>query len=146
MFNVPMIRKNKIHDLARLDSLFDEFFNMPFRFNLSVFDTLPAIDTYEKADKITVRAEIPGVRPEELEVSVDNNLLTIKGEKKHENEVNEKDYYRRETSYGKFERTIRLPEAVKVEGAKATYKNGVLKVELAKSEEAKRKKIKIDVN
>lgn len=146
MFNFPMIRKGSLNELLRFDNLFNDFFKAPFGLTLTGLETVPAVDIYEKGDKITVRAEIPGAKSEELNVSVDDDLLTISGEKKQENEVKEQDYYRLETAYGRFERTIRLPEAVQAEGAKAGYKNGVLKIELSKAEEAKSKKIKIDVN
>ena len=125
---------------------FDGLFRFPVSLGFSGLENVPAVDIYEKGDKITVRAELPGAKSEELNVSVDNGFLTISGEKKQENEVKEKDYYRLETAYGRFERTVRLPESVKAEGAKAAYKNGVLKIELAKSEEAKKKQIKVDVN
>lgn len=146
MFNVPMIRRNRIDNLFKVDRLFEEFFKVPFRFDLGGFEALPAVDIYEKDNRIMVKAEIPGVESEELNVSVDDDLLTISGEKRQENEVKEKDYYRLERVFGRFERTIRLPQAVKAEGARATYKNGVLKIELPKSEETKKKRIKIDVN
>lgn len=143
MFNFPAIRKN------RVDNLFDEFFKAPMGLALSGFtgfESSPAIDIYEKGDKITVRAEIPGMDSENLNISVDDDLLNISGEKKYEKELKEKDCYRLEAAYGRFERTVRLPEAVKAEEAKAEYKNGVLKIELQKSENTKKKQIKIDVN
>ena len=146
MFNFPIVRRNREDSLLKIDNLFDEFFRSPLKLGLAGFEALPAVDIYEKDNKIMVKAEIPGVKSEELNVSVDDDLLTISGEKKQENEVKEKDYYRLETAYGRVERTVRLPEAVKAEGAKATYKNGVLKIELCKSEEAKKKKINIEVN
>lgn len=146
MFNFPTVRRDRADNLLRVDNLFDEFLKAPFGLAFTGLETVPAVDIYEKDGKITVRAEIPGAKSEELNVSVDDNLLTISGEKKQENEVKEKDYYRLEAAYGRFERTVRLPEAVKAEGAKASYKNGVLKIELPKAEEAKSKKIKIDVN
>ncbi len=139
MFNFPIVRKN------RIDNLFDEFFQAPLRLDLAGIEALPAVDIYEKDNKIVVKAEIPGVKSEQLEVTVDDDLLTISGEKSQENEVKEKDYYRLERAFGRFQRTLRLPEAVKAEGAQATYKHGVLRIELAKSEQTKSKKIKIDV-
>ena len=140
MFNFPIVRRN------RIDNLLDEFFKVPLKWGLVGFETLPAVDIYEKDNKIMVKAEIPGVTAEKLNVSVDDDLLTISGEKKQENEIKNNDYYRLEASYGRFERQVRLPEPVKAEGVKATYKDGVLKIELPKSEETRKKKIKIDVN
>jgi len=146
MFNFPVVRRNKENNLLRIDNLFDQFFPVPIKSGWGDWENQPAIDIYEKENKVSVKAEIPGVKSEELNVTVDNDLLTISGEKKHENEVKENDYYRLEAVYGRFERTIRLPEGAQAEGAKATYKNGVLKIDLLKSEEAKKKKIKVDVN
>lgn len=146
MFNFPAVRKDRVDNLLGLDNLFDEFFKTPVSLAFPGFESLPTVDIYRKGDKITVRAEIPGIKSDQLNVSVDDDLLTISGEKKYENEVKEKDYYRMEASYGRFERTVRLPEAVKAEGAVAVYKNGVLKIELQKSEDTKKKQIKINVN
>jgi HSP20 family protein len=146
MFNFPAVRRNKADNLLSVDNLFDEFFRMPLGFGLAGLEALPAVDIYEKDNKITVKAEIPGVKSGELNVSVEDDLLTISGEKKQENEVKEKDYYRLERSFGRFERRIRLPEAVQAETAHAAYKDGVLKIELTKSEDTKKKKLKIDVN
>jgi HSP20 family protein len=145
MFNFPIVRRGNNENLLKVDNLFDDFFRAPLRLGITGFETLPAVDVYEKDNTVTVKAEIPGVKSEELDVTIDDDLLTISGEKKHENEVKEKDYYRLESAYGRFERTIRLPEAVKAEGAKAAYKNGVLKIELPKSDQTKKKKLKIDV-
>ncbi|MBN3039481.1 MAG: Hsp20/alpha crystallin family protein [Candidatus Omnitrophica bacterium] len=145
MFNFPVVRRNNSDGLVRIDNLFDDFFKAPIKWGLTGFETLPAVDIYEKGNSVVVKAEIPGVKSEELDIAVDDGLLTISGEKKQENEVKEKDYYRLESAYGRFERTIRLPSEVKAENAKATYKDGVLKVELPKSEESKKKKINIDV-
>ncbi|MFC1631417.1 Hsp20/alpha crystallin family protein [Candidatus Omnitrophota bacterium] len=146
MFNFPVVRRNNTNNLLCLDSLFDEVFKAPLKFNLGGLETLPAVDVYSKGNQVTVKAEIPGAKAEDLNVTIDDDLLTISGEKKQENEVKEKDFYRLERAFGRFERAVRLPEAVKAEGAKANYKNGVLKIELTKSEETKKKQINVDVN
>lgn len=141
----PIARRNNSNNLVKFDSLFDEFFKTPFDFGVGSLETMPAVDVYEKNNTVTVKVELAGVKPDELEVHIDNGLLTIRGEKKQENEVKERDYYRVESAYGRFERTVRLPQSVNTDAAKATYAQGILKIELPKSKEAKPKQLKIDV-
>jgi len=116
----------------------------PFRFSRELRLRAPTLDIYEEKDDVVVKAELPGLTKDDIEISVTNSTLTLKGEKKREEEVKEKDFYRCEREYGSFLRTIDLP-AVKAEGATATFKDGVLKIRLPKAEEAKRKLVKIDV-
>ncbi len=147
MKNMLPIRRNRDLGLfggCDLGRFFEDFFERPFRGELFSME-LVSLDLYEKGNSIVVKAELPGINPEELELSVDNNILTIRGEKKHENEVKEKDCYRLERSYGAFQRAVELPYSVKGEEAKAAYKNGVLEVELPRTEEEKKKTIKINV-
>ncbi len=147
MRNLPMRGNRHLGFLAEFDPdrIFEDFFREPFSLDLFSRDVFPPIDLYEKDNKVVVKAEIPGIEPEKLDLSVDGNLLTIRGEKKQENEVKEKDHYRLERSYGSFERTVELPATVSADQAKASYVKGVLRVELPKVEEEKKKKIKVDV-
>jgi HSP20 family protein len=92
-----------------------------------------------------VKAEVPGLDPKDIDISLSDGLLTIKGEKKQEREEKEEDYHLVERSYGTFTRSIRLPKEVQRDKINASYKNGVLKVVLPKSEEAKKKEVKIKV-
>ena len=105
----------------------------------------PAIDIYDSKDTLLIKAELPGVNKEDIELSVHNNVLTIKGEKKQEKETNEKGFVRSERFYGSFNRTISLPADVDAGKVQAEFKNGVLNVTLPKKEEAKKQQIKIDV-
>jgi len=105
----------------------------------------PAVDMYDKKDEIVVKAEIPGVEKENVRISLSDNMLTIKGETKKEEEVKEEDYYYSERSYGSFARTLSLPSKVKSDKIKASFKNGILEIHLPKAEEAKPKEIKIEV-
>lgn len=100
---------------------------------------------YEENNEVVVKAELPGMTKDDIEISLVDSTLTLKGEKKKEEEVKEKDFYRCEREYGSFLRTIDLPAEVKTDGAKATFKNGVLEIQLAKTEEAKRKPVKVAV-
>ncbi len=105
----------------------------------------PAIDLYEDENEYVVEAELPGLKQDEIKVSVEDDILTISGEKKREKEVKEENLYRSERFYGKFERQIVLPQNTDKENIKASYKNGVLKVVIPKKEEAKPKKVDIKV-
>ncbi len=108
--------------------------------------TAPAVDLYEEKDDIVVKAELPGMGKDNIEVNLTDHMLTIKGEKKKEEEIKEKDYYRSERSYGSFVRTLELPKDVHADKIKASFKNGILEVRLPKTEEDKSKEIKVKVN
>ncbi|MDH5364624.1 MAG: Hsp20/alpha crystallin family protein [Dehalococcoidia bacterium] len=105
----------------------------------------PGVELYEKDDKFVVRAELPGMKKEEFDISVLGNTLTIKGERKAESEVKDEDYYRCELCYGKFSRSVALPAAVEAKKVEANYENGILEVTLPKAEEAKPKKVEVKV-
>lgn len=105
----------------------------------------PAIEMFEEKDDIVVKAELPGIKKEDLEISVLGNQLTIKGERKKEEEVKEKGYYYSERSYGAFSRTVEIPKEVQADKVRATFKDGILEVRLPMTEEAKRKEIKVKV-
>jgi HSP20 family protein len=107
--------------------------------------SVPAVDLFEEKDEIVVKAELPGIDKDQIEVNVTDHQLTIKGEKKKEEEIKEKDYYRCERSYGSFLRTLELPKDVHADKVKAVFKNGVLEVRLPKTEEAKAKEIKVKI-
>lgn len=104
---------------------------------------VPNVEMYEKEDKFVVRAELPGMKREEIDVSVVGNTLTISGERKAETEIKEEDYYRCELCYGKFSRSLNLPAAVDAAKVDATYENGILEITLPKVEAAKPKKIAV---
>ena len=104
---------------------------------------LMPVEFFEKEDKYVVRAELPGLKLEDIDVSVTDNVLTIKGERKIENEVKEEDYYYREHSYGTFCRALPLPSGVNGKKIEASYENGILEVGIPKTPEAKPKKITV---
>lgn len=106
----------------------------------------PAIDVHDSKDHIVVKADLPGLKKEDIDVSVQEGTLVIRGEKKEEAERKEKGLIRTERFYGSFYRAVSLPTAVDDTKVKAAYKNGVLELTLPKKEEAKPKQIKIDVN
>ncbi|RJQ55579.1 MAG: Hsp20/alpha crystallin family protein [Actinobacteria bacterium] len=105
----------------------------------------PPIDVIEKDGEVLVRAELPGLDPEDVEVLVHDGTLVIKGERRFEDELDEEDFYRIERRYGSFERDVRLPIEIKQDEVAATFKNGVLEVVLPKAETAKPKQVKVSV-
>lgn len=106
---------------------------------------VPAVDVYEEKDAVVVKAELPGMEKDDIEVTLTGTTLTLKGEKKKEEEVKERDFYRCERSYGSFSRIIPLPADVKPDLVKATFNNGVLEVRLPKTDEAKKRSVKVEV-
>lgn len=127
-----------------MDRLWDEYFG-PGRRALKPLEAewVPSVDISETADKLTVKAEIPGIDIKDIEISISGDLLTLKGEKKSEREEKEENYHLVERSYGSFARTIRLPVSVETDKIEATYKNGVLTITCPKKEEVKAKPIQI---
>src|ERR1700747_198136 len=105
----------------------------------------PAVDIYESEHELVGKADLPDIDPKDLDIRVENNILTIRGERKFEKKVNEDNYLRVERAYGSFARSFSLPNTVKTEGIRAEYRNGVLTVRMAKREESKAKQVKINV-
>jgi HSP20 family protein len=105
----------------------------------------PAVDIFETEQSLVVKADLPDIKPEELDIRVENNILTIRGERKFEKQVNENNYLRVERAYGSFSRSFSLANTVNTEAIQADYKNGVLTLTVPKREEAKPKQIKIRV-
>jgi HSP20 family protein len=140
------VRKSATNELAGLHRQMDELFNSFFgdwpstTYEKNVW---PAIDVTDNDNEIIVKAEVPGCNAENIDISVHGNTLTISGEKKHEHEKKEKDYYYTERSYGSFRRQIALPSDVETEKIDAACKNGVLTLTLPKQEKAKTVKVKV---
>ena len=105
---------------------------------------VPPVDIYETDNEIVLKAEIPGVKKEDIKIEVSDGVLTLKGEKKEEREIKEENYHRIERTYGSFQRSFTLPTNVDRDKIKATYKDGVLEVVLPKKEEAKPREVRID--
>jgi HSP20 family protein len=105
----------------------------------------PAVDIYETEHELVVKADLPEVDPKDLDIRVENNILTIRGERKFEKKVNEENYLRVERSYGSFARSFTLANTVNSEAIKADYQDGVLTLSIPKREEAKPKQIKVNV-
>ena len=130
-----------------LDRLFEAYVHDPWQRAMgSLGATFPAVDVSESDDAVCVRAEIPGVDPDQVDLTVSGDSITIAGEKKNCSEERSKDHYHRsESCYGTFRRTIRLPMAINSEQVTADYKNGVLTIRMQKRQPSKSTKIKVDV-
>ena len=138
-----------------MERRFEDLFRRPFsliepswwpRLRMPEMEGVSAkVDIFEEGDNVVVKAEIPGLKKEDIEVNLTGDMITISGEKKKEEKVEKKDYYRVERSFGSFTRSSHLPKEVQTENAKATFKDGVLEVKVPKTEEAKKKEKKVPV-
>ena len=128
----------------QINRLFNETFDRSSD-EASLTPWAPAVDIYETEQNLVVKADLPDIKPEELDIRVENNILTIRGERKFEKKVNENNYLRVERSYGLFSRSFSLASTVNTEAIQADYKNGVLTLSIPKREEAKPKQIKVHV-
>jgi len=129
-----------VHD--RVNRLFSNAFTRTDGEEASGF-WVPPVDIYEEGDNLILKAELPGVRKEDLDVSVENNLLTLSGERRQESEVKEDQFHRLERFYGKFTRSFTLPVGIQTGHIHAEVRDGILTVTLPKAEEAKPKRIQI---
>ena len=150
------VRRSEFDLMAKPFSLFgdlqermNQFFKFPFfeemgRFTERVYS--PRIDIYDEGKILVVKAELPGAKKEEISLSVSEDFLTIRGERKQAREEKRKDFYRSECAYGSFQRSVTLPHRVKARGAKAKYENGILEIRLpkVKGEGAKSAEIKVE--
>ena len=129
----------------RFDSLFDGGFfpAVSFSEESGLRDWRPVVDIYDEDDKIVIKAEIPGVDKDKIDVDVKDGILTLTGERSYENEAKEENYHRRERACGRFERSFALAEGLDPDKIDADYKDGVLRIEIPKPEEKKPKKIEI---
>ena len=128
-----------------MDNFFNDFFHPALCINEDMIANAwnPAVDVYESKEDIIIKAELPGVEKKDITVDVNGGVLTLKGERNHEEEVKEEEYYRRESVYGKFERSFKLPDGTDFDKIKADFKEGILKVSVPKIEEKKPKKITV---
>lgn len=150
---MAIVRWDPFRDLVglqeRMNRMFDESFRGSGRSGGEDWALggawAPAVDIYEHDGNIVVKAELPGVDPKDVDVRVENNTLSLRGERKIDDEVKQESYHRVERAYGTFTRSFSLPSVLDQEKIKAEYKDGVLKVTLPKHEQAKPKQINIAV-
>ena len=148
---MAIVRWEPFRDLMTTQREFDRLFGGAFSpvlagGEVSTRTWAPPVDIYENGDNLVLKAELPGINPNEVEIRVEDNTLYLKGERKFEKEVKEENYHRVERSYGSFARSFSLPNTVDSEKVNAEYKDGVLTLTMPKKEEAKPKTIKINVS
>ena len=142
-------RWDPFHNLSTLQEQVNRLFegSLPSRSDQSALTTwAPAVDIYETENELVLKADLPDVNEKDLDIRIESNILTIKGERKFEEKVKEDNYLRVERTYGSFSRSFSLPSTVDNGSIKAEYKNGVLTVELPKRAESKPRSVKINVN
>ena len=156
--------KKESKELARPESMrpvpafwdmerwFEDVFRRPFSsLNVPAFrfgetaEIVPSVDIFEDKGDVVVKAELPGIKKEDIDITLTEDTITISGEKSREEEVKKKDFYRWECSYGSFSRTFVLPAEVQAGKAKTSLKNGVLEVRVPKTDDAKKKEVKVKV-
>jgi HSP20 family protein len=127
-----------------MDRLFDDAFTRPLSLSNGWRGAaVPAIDLYQTQDEVVVKASLPGFKPDQVQVNVTGDVLTLKGEVRDEQETAEKAYHIRERRWGSFERSVMLPSGVAADKAKADFENGILTITLPKAEEARPKTISV---
>ena len=145
---MTLMRWDPFREMATLrqamDRLFDDAFFRPLRLREWVDEGhyFP-VDMYHTPEAVVAKAVLPGVKPEDVEITITGNTLTIKAQSRQESEVKEENYLRREWHYGTFSRTLPLPEGLQGDKAEATFDNGVLTITIPKAEEVKPKLIKV---
>jgi HSP20 family protein len=146
---MELVRWKPARDMFSLQNSMNHFFD-DFFFPMGRGETVrnvwnwnPKVDIYEEEDQIVVTAELPGVDKKDIEVDVRDGVLTLKGERSADNEVKEKNYYRKERSFGKFERSFKLQRDVDPGKITADYKDGILKVSIPRPDEVKPKQITV---
>jgi len=129
----------------RMNRLFHDSFSEGRDESLTTSSFAPAVDVYEDEHNVTLKIEVPGIEEKDIDVRIENNTLTVHGERKFEKEEKEENYRRVERQYGSFTRSFTLPNTVDHDNVSANYDKGVLKIKLAKKAEAKPKQIKVHV-
>jgi HSP20 family protein len=142
-----------VSPFERMEEMFDDFFRRPF--GRTLWPSMPrmieeiepgvSVDIYEEGDNIIVKSDLPGMTKDDIEINLTGDMITISGEKKKEEKVEKKNYFRLERSYGTFRRSFGLPVEVQTDKAKASFKDGVLEVKIPKTEAAKKKEHKIKI-
>ena len=148
---MAIVRWDPFRDLMsiqeRMNRLFDQTLarTRPEEEGIAASTWVPSVDIYETSDRVVMKAELPGLTREDIEINVRDNTLSLRGERKFEKDVKEENYLRIERAYGSFQRSFTLPATIQQDKIKAVFKDGVLEVTLPKAEEARPKQIKIDV-
>jgi HSP20 family protein len=141
----PLQQLSSLHD--EIDRMFTEFFGRDDRWLVRPFETtfVPPVETFVKDNKLVVRADLPGIDPKDVELSVEGDRLSIRGERKEVKEEKDKEYFHREVNSGRFERILALPGNVDPESVKATYHDGVLEITMSAPAGMVTKKVPIEI-
>ncbi len=146
---MQLVRWNPMNEMFNfrrpLSRVFDDFFlpSTTTEDGSLTWGWNPVVDIYDNEDNIVIKAELPGVSKKDIEIDIKDRVLTLKGERSADNQVKEDNYYRRERTYGRFERSFTLPANVDPDKIKADYSDGVLKIEVSKPEDQKPKQITV---
>jgi HSP20 family protein len=147
---MDLIQWNPLREMVslreRMNRLFDDswFRTDGYGDDVAMGMWSPAVDMFEKDDHLVIKAELPGMEKKDINLDLKDGVLTLRGERKHENQVQDENFYRREMSYGKFVRTFSLPSDVDSEKIKAEFQNGLLTIEVPKPEQHKPKQITVN--
>ncbi|MBM4313477.1 MAG: Hsp20/alpha crystallin family protein [Deltaproteobacteria bacterium] len=137
--------------LFDMDKFFNESFLRPFapfgfsRLKAATEEIVPTVDIFESNGDVVLKAELPGIKKEDIDITISDGSITISGEKKQESEIKKKDYYKWESSYGSFCRSFALPAEIQPGKAKSTYNDGILEVRIPKTEAAKSSEVKVKI-
>ena len=148
---MAIVRWDPFRDVAALQDRINRIFNESFGRSrdlddeVGLYDWRPPVDIYETDDGIVLKVELPGVNKDDVSVEIKDNVLTLKGERLLDPEIKDEHYYRKERSFGKFYRSLSLQDPIKAGLIKASFKDGVLTVEVPRSEKEKPKKISVDI-
>jgi len=145
-YGQPLTPWSSFDRLSSLRELLDSAFQLAGSGDRAERSWAPALDIHEDAEKVTVRLEAAGLKKEDFDISLHDDNLTVSGERKNETESREGESFRSERFFGRFSRTITLPAQVKADAVSATYTDGILTVTLPKAEEAKPRKIAVNVS
>ena len=143
---MSMIRWQPASELVTLRRAMDKLFEDSFVSPARLFEYAPPgapMDMYETENEVVVKIPMPGIKPEDVDITITGDTLSVKGKTKEENESKEKNYTRKECSYGSFSRTVTLPNGLQSDQAEAAFEDGILKLTIPKSEEVKPKQIKV---
>ena len=149
--NMTIVRWDPLRNVANLQDRINRMFNEAFTTSkgfedeVSMSSRRPAVDIFDTENAILIKAELPGIKKDDVFVDVKDNVLTIKGKRSFDKEIKEENYCRKERSFGKFQRSFTLPEAIDPATIKANFKNGVLEIKVPKSEGKMPKQISINV-
>ncbi|MGD2184791.1 MAG: Hsp20/alpha crystallin family protein [Desulfobacterales bacterium] len=149
---MAIVKWDPFRDVAALQDRINRIFNESFGRSrdlddeVSLYDWRPPVDIYEAADAIVLKIELPGVKKDDVSVEVKDNVLTLKGERLLDPEIKDEHYYRKERSFGKFNRSFSLQELIKPDLIKASFRDGILTIKIPKAEEEKPKQITVNID